>query len=118
VKQCPSCGAAMGRLSVSRKISNGAPWYRYSRTRLRCPVCKIELRARPRALGYLLQIVMILVMAGEVVILNTNSVGERLRIVVVGLLIACLLLTATLCGRYGFRYTALPSGNSKDPTNV
>jgi hypothetical protein len=118
VKQCPSCGAAMRRLRVSRKISDGTPWYQYSRTRLRCPVCKIELRARPRALGYALQIVMILVMGGEVVILNTNSVGERLRVVVVGLLIACLLLTAALCGRYGFRYTALSYGNSKDPTKV
>jgi hypothetical protein len=62
-----------------------------------------------------LQIVMILVMGGEVVIVNANSVGERLRVVVVGLLLACLLLTAALCGRYGFRYSALPSGNSKHP---
>lgn len=118
MKRCPSCGVAMGRLRVSRKTPEGMPWYRYSGTRLHCPACKIELRAHPRALGCALQIVMILVMGGEVVVINANGVGERLRVVVTGLLLACLLLTAALCGRYGFRYSAVPSGDSKSLTKV
>lgn len=118
VKQCPSCGVAMGRLRASRKTPEATPWYRYSCARLHCPACEIELRAHPQALGYALQIVMILVMGGEVVIVNANGVGERLRVVVIGLLLACLLLIAALCGRYGFRYSAVPSGDSKDPAKV
>jgi C4-type Zn-finger protein len=118
VKQCPSCGVAMGRLRALRKTPEGTPWYRYSRTRLHCPACKIELRAHSRALGYALQIVMILFMGSEVVLVNANGVGERSRVVVTGLLLACLLLTAALCGRYGFRYSAVASGDSKDPAKV
>lgn len=116
VKQCPSCGVAIGRLRASRKTPEGTPWYRYSYTRLHCPACKIELRAHPRVLGYALQSVMILVMGGEVVILNVSGVGERVRVAVFGLLLACLLLTAALCGRYGFRYSAVLSRDSKELT--
>lgn len=114
MKQCPSCGVAMGRLRASRKTPKGTSWYRYSRTRLHCPACKIELRAHTRVLGYALQIVMVVLMGGEVVILNASGVYERMRVLVIGLLLACLLITAAICGRYGFRYSAVPSSDSKD----
>ncbi len=114
MKQCPSCGVAMVRLRVSRKPPKGTPWYRYSRTRRHCPACGIELRAHTRALGYALQIVMVVLAGGEAVIVNASGADKPLRAVAIGLFLACILIIAAICGRYGFRYSAVPSSDSKD----
>jgi predicted RNA-binding Zn-ribbon protein involved in translation (DUF1610 family) len=105
-RECPGCGKTIGRPVVDRSRVPQLAWYRFSRTRFRCPECGVELRPITRHTGYVLQALILIVFA---ICGGAAATGELDNFWTIALIVSgvvAIVILGAACGRYGFDYTA------------